>query len=254
MNSPPLPRALRKGDVGVDVEGISRALCKAGVLVPIRVFQAMPQAWRRTYGQRRVDAVNRIRRGEGWSESGVYNEAVHYVLLDHGHFDARAIALVASYVPPKPPLPASERIRQSMSEFCLRAERAERLWHYTQRRPYSGLGEIPERTHYNDCSSYVSLAYFWARKETGLNVPDPSKYAYKGWGNTWDDLDGHGRVSSSFLVGDLGHYEGHVTICRKAGTASSAVWSSFGREAGPEDVSLHYRSDLRFVCRPPLLA
>lgn len=248
-----LPRALRKGDVGADVEGISRALCRAGVFMPIRAFQAADLKWRRTYGSRRVDAVNRIRKGEGWSESGVYNEPVHQVLLDGGYFDARAIALVQGYTPPKPPVAPAQRIRDAITDFCERAERAEAKWHYTQRRPYTGLGVAPESVHYNDCSSYVALAYFWAKTQTGLDVPDPTKYAFKGWGNTWDDLDGHPRVTSQYLVGDLAHYEGHVTICRKPGTSSTSIWSSFGREAGPERTTLHYRRDLRFVVRPPLL-
>lgn len=252
MADVPFPRPLKLGDSGVDVEGVGRALCKAGVYVPLAVFNNAPQAWRRTFGQRKVDAVNKIRRREGWKPTGVYNEPVKYRLQDDGCFDARAIELISRYRLPVPP--PAERIRAAMADFCRRAESSERLWHYTQHRPFGGLGVIPEREHYNDCSSYVILAYFWARQQTRLPVPDPSGYAYKGWGNTWDDLDAHVRVSAPFQVGDLGHYEGHVTICRKAGSASTSVWSSFGREAGPENVSLHYRSDLRFVCRPPLLA
>lgn len=146
------------------------------------------------------------------------------------------------------------KIRAAITDFCLRAESIEEIWHYSQRRPYTGLGVVPERTHENDCSSYVILAYYWAREKTGILVPDPSGYRYSGYGNTWDNLDGHPRVySGNYRVGDLAHYNGHVTICRKQGDASSSVWSSFGSEGGPEQFPLYYRGDLRFVCRPALL-
>ena len=128
-----------------------------------------------------------------------------------------------------------------------------RSWHYTQRRPFSGIGDAPERTHYGDCSSYCVLVYYWAKSQ-GFAVPDPSGYNYAGYGNTWDDLDGHGRVNSPYQVGDLAHYEGHVSICRKPGTIAEAIFSSFGSERGPHPTNRDYRqSDFRFVVRPPLL-
>lgn len=245
----PFPRPLTLGDSGVDVEGVGRALCKTGYYVPLRIFNAAPESWRRTFGQRKVDAVNKVRRAEGWRTNGVYNEAVKYRLQDDGCFDMRAIELLGRYKPPLPP--PDDRLRTAMSDFCKRAEQNESMWHYTQHRPFGGFGVTPEREHYNDCSSYVILVYHWARNVTGIKVPDPSGYNFSGWGNTWDNLDGHPRVSSPFQVGDLAHYEGHVTICRNPGTATTAVWSSFGREAGPNKTTLKYRSDLRFVCRPP---
>ena len=142
-------------------------------------------------------------------------------------------------------------VRAAMVDFMLRAEAAEAKWHYSQRRPFSGIGVVPEQDHTNDCSGYAVLVYAWARKVTELPIIDPSGHGYSGYGNTWDDLDGHPRVGS-YLVGDLAHYDGHVTICRKAGGASSSIWSSFGSESGPDDKSLYYRDDFLFVCRPPL--
>ncbi len=47
----------------------------------------------------------------------------------------------------------------------------------------------------------------------------------------------------------------HMTVCRKAGTGQSAIWSSFGQEAGPEarqPVSYH-PSPLLGVFRHPAL-
>jgi len=230
MSNVPFPRPLTLGDSGIDVEGVGRALCKTGYYVPLIIFNRAPESWRRTYGQRKVDAVNKLRKAEGWRTNGVYNEPVKYRLQD------------------------DERLRTAIEDFTKRSEQHESMWHYTQHRPFGGFGVTPEREHYNDCSSYVILTYHWARSVTNLPVPDPSGYAYKGWGNTWDDLDSHPRVGAPYLPGDLAHYEGHVSVCRKAGTSSTAIFSSFGREAGPEKTALGYRSDLRFVCRPSLLA
>ncbi len=143
-------------------------------------------------------------------------------------------------------------IRAAMSDFMLRAQTNEGRWHYSQRRPATGFGVAPELEHWNDCSSYAILIYHWARERTGILIPDPSGYGYGGFGNTWDDLDGHPRVAGSYLVGDFAHYDGHMMICRKAGDSNASIWSSFGQESGPEARQLFYRDDFLFVCRPPL--
>ena len=149
--------------------------------------------------------------------------------------------------------PDIDDVRSAMVDFMLRAEANERLWHYSQRRPFSGFGVAPESNHVNDCSSYAVLIYHWAKAKTGIAIEDPSGHGYAGYGNTWDDLDGHPRVSS-YLVGDLAHYDGHVMICRKAGDGNSSIWSSFGSESGPQARGLYYRDDFLFVCRPPIPA
>jgi hypothetical protein len=45
----------------------------------------------------------------------------------------------------------------------------------------------------------------------------------------------------------------HMTVCRKAGTGASAIFSSFGQQAGPLPTALHYRNDLVGVYRHPAL-
>jgi hypothetical protein len=168
---------------------------------------------------------------------------------EYGLDDLACGLLKAEAKPPADPLKAA---RAAITAFCTEAEQAEANWHYTQNRPFTGIGVAPRLRHDNDCSSYVILAYAWAKRVTNRNIPDPSGYNYSGYGNTWDNLDGHPRVGGTYLVGDLAHYDGHVTICKKAGSHLTSRWSSFGREAGPEQRLLYYLDDFRFVCRPPL--
>jgi len=149
-------------------------------------------------------------------------------------------------------VPDEEDVRAAIREFCLRAEGNEDSWHYRQIRPIDPSVEPTQSYVVSDCSGYVIQAYHWARTKTGLAVPDPAKKNYTGYGNTSDDEDGHPRVTGYYNIGTLAHYEGHVTICRRPGDASTAVFSSHGQEAGPIPVSLFYRSDLRFVVAPPL--
>jgi hypothetical protein len=145
-------------------------------------------------------------------------------------------------------------IRKFIAEFCVRAEANEDRWHYSQARPVDV--SVDPRASYvrSDCSGYVIQAYYYARTKTGFAVPDPSKQNWTGYGNTDYYEDDHPPVTNGrYLVGDLAHYHGHVSICRRAGSATTAVFSSHGSEAGPVPTSLHYRGDLRKVVRPSLL-
>jgi hypothetical protein len=110
-------RPLTGGEVGMDVEGIGRALCRADVgYVPLRVFNAMPRAWRRTYGSRKQAAVNVIRKGERRRQNGVYDQRVHDVLSDAGAFDAKAAFLMESWKPP--PVICYPHARGEQSVVC----------------------------------------------------------------------------------------------------------------------------------------
>lgn len=269
-----LPRVLRPpspGEVmhGYDVLAYKRATCRAG-----RWGEWSPNQWDNVYwkvfalgkgtGNVADSGIRGIERQEALAENGVLDNELYQRMRrirvpDGPHkgepiFDGESVRLLNLALKEYGPGSEERRIREAMSDFCQRAEANEEDWHYTRQRPYWGLGDAPEETHEGDCSSYVILDYYWARQVTGLKVPDPSGYGYNGYGNTWDNLDGHPRVvSGNYLVGDLAHYDGHVTICRKAGDASSSVWSSFGQEFGPDGLSLYYRGDFIKVVRPPLL-
>jgi hypothetical protein len=150
-------------------------------------------------------------------------------------------------------VPDEQDFRAALVKFCLAAERNEPRWHYRMMRPLDVSVEPTASYVVSDCSMYVIQAYHWAMGKSGLVVPDPSKQGWSGYGNTSEHEDDHPRVSDgNYKVGMLAHYSGHVTLCRKPGTATTAVWSSHGQEAGPIPVSLSYRNDLRFVVIPPL--
>ena len=150
-------------------------------------------------------------------------------------------------------VPDEQDVRLAIVEFCLKAEANEDAWHYRMARPLDVSVDPSASYIVSDCSMYVIQAYNYARRKTSVDLADPSKMNWSGYGNTDMYEDDHPRVGEPYRPGDLAHYEGHVALCRRGGTARTAVFSSHGQEAGPMPVSLHYRSDLRFVCRPPLI-
>lgn len=154
-----------------------------------------------------------------------------------------------------------KNFRAEIVEFCKLAEQYESRWHYTQARPYTGLGIAPQTFHQDDCSSYCALVFYWAAHHTGVKASDPLDYHFSGYGNTQsaiDYLDAHKAPLDKYRIGDMAIYGSrsntkHMTVCRKAGTGAASVWSSFGSEGGPDARSLHYRTDLVGVYRHPAL-
>jgi hypothetical protein len=98
-----------------------------------------------------------------------------------------------------------------------------------------------------------------------LYLADPLGYSYSGFGNTGSEvlwLDTHAKkiVNGQFYVGDLainGHSRWttvHTFVCKKNGTATTSMWSSFGNENAPDPVKLHYHdTPLLGVWRHPAL-
>lgn len=156
-------------------------------------------------------------------------------------------------------LPANaETVKKAIADYCRRSIANEPKLHYQQRRPMKCLGIAPEQGFTADCSEHSTAAYFWAKEETGIAVPDPNGEGYSGYGYTGTLVD-NPRVSGSYQVGDLAIYGSssgsteHVATCYVAGDSASSVWCSHGSEAAPYAVKLHYRSDLYCVVRPGLL-
>lgn len=156
--------------------------------------------------------------------------------------------------PPKPPQPAKspqQRVREQITKFCEQGI-GEPDWYYSQAREIEK--EInPNGPATSDCSGSVIQIFWFAKKNTGLNVPDPAMQGWSGYGNTSYYEDDHPKVSGNYQIGDLAHYDGHVCLCYHPGTSESADWWSFGSEP-PSKRKLHYRDDFRFVVRPPLVA
>ena len=157
------------------------------------------------------------------------------------------------------------RFREELADFCSLAEAYEYRWSYSQRRPYTGLGVSPTTWHSDDCSSYVALAFWWAGHHSGRAIADPLGEHYSGWGFTgtaYEFLHEHEAPLDKYRIGDVAIYGHsifstvHMTVCRKAGTRKSAVFSSHGREAGPEprtDVHYHPAPLLGVFRHPGLL-
>lgn len=150
-------------------------------------------------------------------------------------------------------------VREAIADFCLRAEKNQIRWHYTQARPFSGFGREPEQNHANDCSGYCSLAFNYAMHEVGVYMGDPLGMRYSGWGWTgsqieWLDKHGGPAPVGKYLIGDMAFYGTrwatvHVTICRVAGNRETAVFSSNGNENAPQPTKVGYLDDLVGVWR-----
>lgn len=161
-------------------------------------------------------------------------------------------------------------VRRAITDFCIRAEENRLSWHYAQIRPYSGIGVPPEQHHVDDCSAYVALAFNWAMRKTGIFLDDPLNEHYSGWGYTgtqYEFLSHHPAPRDKYLVGDMAIFGWpsntvHTSICRKAGTAATSIFSSNGHESwvfnrdAPEPISLTHEkavSALVGVYRHPAL-
>lgn len=149
-------------------------------------------------------------------------------------------------------------VEHAITDYLVRSIKSEPRWHYSQVRPMENLGVPPENEQRADCSTSSTDAYYWARKQTGVAVPDPNHNGYNGAGYT-GTLVNNPKCSSPYKIGDLGIYGSstgnttHVVTCHLAGSSSSAEWTSHGSEAAPYAVELHYRGDLLCVVRPGIM-
>ena len=143
-------------------------------------------------------------------------------------------------------------VRKQIADFCARAENNRLRWTYVEQRPFHGFGQPPEAPHIADCSAYISLAFNWAMHQTGIYIADPLNEHYSGIGYTgteYDFLRSHPAPVGKYLIGDCAIFGSptltvHTSVCRKAGTAATAIFSSNGHESwifdrdAPEPMSL----------------
>lgn len=157
------------------------------------------------------------------------------------------------------------KARGAMASFMAEAERFEWRWHYSQTRPGHGYGIEPFALHVGDCSLYVSFVFNWPLHSHGIYLDDPLGFHYNGWGYTGTEitwLEAHGKriANGAYLVGDIAIQGAsktatvHTIVCRKQGDKSTSIWSSFGRESGPNPVKVDYHPQpLLGVWRHPAL-
>lgn len=100
MASAPKYYVVKDGDSGSHVQGYGRAMARYGG--QLRSWTLLAGKTKRTWGQWHRGAANRIRRAEGWPQTGGYGPKLHKLLVAASAFDAKASALVAAYVPAKP--------------------------------------------------------------------------------------------------------------------------------------------------------
>lgn len=92
-------RELRGGEAGPDVEGVGRALARAGFLDGLSKFMQKTPAVRRRYGSGKQHGVNRARARIHKPLTGVYDRSVHEYLERLDAFDRYAQKLMLDYAP-----------------------------------------------------------------------------------------------------------------------------------------------------------
>lgn len=134
------------------------------------------------------------------------------------------------------------------------------LWHYNDNFRPVNVNANPATGGTSDCSGMVIQSHAYAKRKTGLNVPDPAKQHWSGYGNTDLYEDDWPKIGAPYRVGDLAHFHSsrHVIECIKPGDVNTAQWGSNGREAAPELIhSLasysRFPSEFMFVVRPTLV-
>lgn len=171
----------------------------------------------------------------------------------------------------KPLTPTKKtKVRTGIAAYCMAAEEARLKWNYAQIRPYSGIGVDPSQHHVDDCSAYIALVFNWVMHKTGIYLLDPLNENYSGLGNTGTSLaflKVHPAPADKYLIGDMAIFGTawhtvHMSICRKAGTSKTAIFSSNGHESwvfnrdAPEPITLaseKARQNLVGVYRHPQL-
>lgn len=152
-----------------------------------------------------------------------------------------------------------EMVKDAIEDYCRRSIANEPGIHYKQYRPMQTLGKNPDGGFSSDCSEHSTAAYYWAKKQTGVAVPDPNHNGYNGAGYTGTLVNNPKVTDGKYQRGDLAIYGSssgnteHVCTCYIAGDKNSSVWCSHGSEAAPYAVKLYYRSDLYAVVRPGLV-
>jgi hypothetical protein len=260
------PYALAGNDSGFKSKG-NTALAVKRALAHLGFLEWEPEKWDNAWNDKVNDAAAAWKRKRGLiptdSKDGSWGKHSHDVMrgtwfdkngekLDA--FDAESQRLLQEEKRAASPPPSGDaitRVRKAITSFCEQGI-GEPDWYYSQARAID-KSINPNGPATSDCSGSVIQIFWYAAKQTGVNVPDPAKQGWSGYGNTNYYEDDWPKVTSWYEVGDMAHYDGHVCLCYHPGNADTADWWSFGSEP-PSKRKLHYRTDFRFVVRPKLVA
>ena len=161
---------------------------------------------------------------------------------------------------------------RNQARFYMKTAEAYRLNRgYSQRRRVLGYGLSPKADQLDDCSGYVSKIAFWTNAHTkpGIHANDPLNDHFSGIGNTESIqayLDPHYKANGKIQIGDIALWgpndwdTSHTAMCSKAGTLSTAEFSSHGHQSwrfsgdAPESILIpNFREHLIGVFRLPEL-
>lgn len=93
-------RELHGGEQGPDVEGVARALARAGFLEGLPKLMSKTPGFRRTYNASKQRGVNKARAKIKLAQTGVYDRKVHEYLERLDAFDAYAAKMMHNWRPP----------------------------------------------------------------------------------------------------------------------------------------------------------
>jgi hypothetical protein len=154
---------------------------------------------------------------------------------------------------------AEALVQRFIREFWLAAINNEDAWHYSQSRPVDVTIDPKASSVRSDCSGTCIQAVKYAGMKAKVEVVDPAKQNFTGFGNTDLFEDDWPKIGSPFRIGDMAHFHSarHVIMCIKEGDIKTAEWGSHGWEGSPELVRLasynRYPDEFMFVVRPELI-
>lgn len=174
-------RRFRYGDTGPDVEGVGRALARAGHGIPLVVFARLPIRVRRRWGIRKQRALKQFKRKHGLKADYVYGTGAHQKLSRF--FDAKAKHLMTLY----PEKPKPEELKWLKLLDAMRKLNANTAGYGYG----SGHGSRLDSQDWNDlydCSSSTSKAlheggvfpssYAWVSGDFAQRYGEPGKGKY----------------------------------------------------------------------------
>ena len=161
-----------------------------------------------------------------------------------------------------------KKVREAIATYCERAEAARMNRGYSQRRPVVGYGLSADADQLDDCSGFVSKCFFKGQQIVRVHVDNPLMYGWSGYGNTesMQTFLTHEAPENKLLIGDIALWGpndwniSHTAVCRRAGSRTTAIFTSHGHQSwrftddAPEPIRLpNFPEHLIGVYRHPAL-